>query len=272
MSKNLIIYFDLETTGYFGLNVFEPSHRIIQFAAVGDYFKFNSFIDPGIPITSESTKYHGITDSVIRGSLNIKQVWYQFLNELDAYAKEHPFDKVFMMAHNCFYFDKIILMKELYSHGIEVDTHRFIFKDTDPMFRYKFPSASSHSLVNLMHDFLPLYKYDAHSALGDAEALQKLCIELGVNPYNSFSFARRDIKSLYEIRPLGEKLMYDFKILDSIDGLSKNVSPQQFCVWMKNNILGVDDGTIMITLIRIYNTDIMEFIRDNNYICKLLNK
>ncbi|MBL0191067.1 MAG: 3'-5' exonuclease [Saprospiraceae bacterium] len=112
-----ICFFDLETTG---LNVVKD--RIVQIAVV-KYFKsgkdpitFNSLINPGVPISEESSAIHGITASMVANKPSFQDIG-------DTLWK--LFDQADIGGYNSARFDIPLLMEEFARIGKELDmSHR----------------------------------------------------------------------------------------------------------------------------------------------------
>jgi DNA polymerase-3 subunit epsilon len=112
-----ICFFDLETTG---LNVVRD--RIVQIAVV-KYFKsgkdpitFNSLINPGVPISEESSAIHGITASMVANKPSFQDIG-------DTLWK--LFDQSDIGGYNSARFDIPLLMEEFARIGKELDmSHR----------------------------------------------------------------------------------------------------------------------------------------------------
>lgn len=112
-----ICFFDLETTG---LNVVKD--RIVQIAVV-KYFKsgkdpitFNSLINPGVPISEESSAIHGITASMVANKPSFQDIG-------DTLWK--LFDLADIGGYNSARFDIPLLMEEFARIGKELDmSHR----------------------------------------------------------------------------------------------------------------------------------------------------
>jgi DNA polymerase III subunit epsilon len=75
-----IVFFDVETTGL------SPSHghRIIEIGAISvtaggaAISEFHSLINPGVPISKEAARVHGITQSMLRSQPNPEEIFPRF--------------------------------------------------------------------------------------------------------------------------------------------------------------------------------------------------
>lgn len=113
--KILTVCFDVETNGFHGINTFSQLHHIIEFGAQwgsGTDERFSSFVNtPNLILHPNSTKIHNITPAMLIDAPDFNTMWATFKSAC-GFDQYH---KVYMVAHNCFYFDKIMMEKEL--HG-----------------------------------------------------------------------------------------------------------------------------------------------------------
>ena len=165
--KNGAIFaaFDLETTGLDPKN-----HRIVEIGAIkfdcrGIIANFSTLINPGIPMPPEAATVNGITDAMLSGKPDIKDVLPDFLS----FVKN-----TIIMAHNA-PFDSGFINENLVRELIQpVLTNITI--DTIELAKKKMPGLKSYSLQKLAPE-LGLEAINAHRARDDA----RLCMEIFLN-------------------------------------------------------------------------------------------
>lgn len=177
-SSKLTIIFDLETTGFAPMPTFSNYHRIVQICAMclETQAFFAEFVDPGAEIPKASTATHNILTNHIRkapDTLTVMERMAKFFN----FA---AYEEVQMIAHNCRWFDKPILLKEYLSEGAEVPPN-MTFWDTLPWFRKNFAGLpKGYSLGALHQYFFKKEILNAHRADADVKALARLYVEIVV--------------------------------------------------------------------------------------------
>lgn len=157
LSNATYVVFDVETTGLSAVY-----NKIIELSAVkmhnGQVIEeFEEFIDPGHPLSQETTDLTGITDEMVQGSLSEKEVIIKFM--------EFCQDSI-LVAHNAT-FDIGFLNKALVRHSFVEIANPII--DTLELARFLHPEMKSHRLNKLTA------KYDIklehhHRAIYDAKA------------------------------------------------------------------------------------------------------
>lgn len=106
MEKNeLLLFFDLETTGCFGTSVFSKWNKVLQIACKSKDKSFDAFVNPEILIPPWSSKIHGIYDKDVKNAETFKQV---LLKMIDLFEFEQ-YEKVILISYNGKYFDELIL-------------------------------------------------------------------------------------------------------------------------------------------------------------------
>lgn len=161
MSFNLdrdLVFFDLEATG---LNVVRD--RIVQIAMVkytkkgGDPEELSMLINPGIPISEEAMRIHGITPKDVANKPTFAQVaqkLYDFIGSAD------------LAGYNSNRFDVPLLMEEFDRVGLEFDTTRRRLLDMQRIFYKMEPRTLKAALKYYCGKDLE----DAHDALADVKA------------------------------------------------------------------------------------------------------
>ncbi|MEG0036692.1 MAG: DUF3820 family protein [Victivallaceae bacterium] len=106
MAKQFIFY-DTETTG---TNV--DKDRIIEIAAYYPFKdkSFSSYVKPDIPVPTQATAIHGISDEMLTDAPSFKTVFHQL--------KEFCGDEVILVAHNNDNFDAPLFARECQRHSI----------------------------------------------------------------------------------------------------------------------------------------------------------
>ena len=191
----LSVYFDMEATGKSA----NEAH-IIQIGAVtGDGLKFDRLCQSPISIPPASTKIHRITDKMVAGAPPVRVVIQTFLDWLKALSTEMGDTKqngnnaapgIRLVAYNGYKFDFPLLLWTMVRNGMpckrcfreagvvefadpiqwakrpEMDTSRFLLN------KYGKPSFTQSDVHTVL--FGKPYD-DAHNALADTLALQKIC-------------------------------------------------------------------------------------------------
>jgi DNA polymerase-3 subunit epsilon len=153
--------FDTETTGL------EPKlNRVVEagairFDALGVSARFNSLINPKIPMPPEVTKVNGITDAMLAKEPDAAKVLPDFIDFLA--------DSV-LIAHNA-PFDVAFINEELARLGMQPLRNRVI--DTRIFAKEIYPGLPNYRLQDLARNF-GIEAIDAHRAEDDA----RVCMEL----------------------------------------------------------------------------------------------
>jgi DNA polymerase III epsilon subunit-like protein len=242
-----IIYVDVETNGYKGLDILSKYNRIIQFGALSNDFEFEMFVNPGIPISPSSTKFHGINDFMVRDAQRFDKVWEIFLSKLDKNQTHY-----FLVAHGGTFFDKIMIIKELHRFGVDFDSSRFTFIDTDPILRHHLPNAQSHNLGSLVRQYIPSYNFQGeHTALADCKALKVLIEGMNV-PLEPK--VRDDFKLIYELGNY-KWLLKEYSGVENTTELANTLPSFVVYRWIKCNVHGITEDQAVMAILRIYNFD-----------------
>ncbi len=156
------VVFDIETTG---LN--PNSCAITEIGAVclhqGEIIDtFSTFVNPGMPISSQITNLTGITDEMVKTAPGAGEALRMF--------KEFAGDKP-LAAHNAS-FDLSFIEKYGEDNGISFENECL---DTLWLIKRMFPEQKSYSLGKLAADFGISFKH--HRALNDAECTAKLMMK-----------------------------------------------------------------------------------------------
>lgn len=151
---------DFETTG-----LSPQSDRIIEIGAVKysdgkELSRFQSLVDPGMPISEYITELTGITNSELDSAPELTEVLPQFLEFLDSLP---------IVAHNAA-FDKGFLDTACAQHGISLNNELY---DTLALSRWIFPGLPNYRLQTLVSTF-DIDGGRAHRALFDACAVAQL--------------------------------------------------------------------------------------------------
>lgn len=153
--------FDTETTGL------EPrACRVVELGGIrfdsrGIASRFNTLINPGVPMPSEVTKINGITDAMLSGQPRPDAAIPDFLR----FAGD-----TVLVAHNA-PFDVSFINEELARLGKSALKNRVV--DTRAFARDMFPGLPNYKLQDLAAHF-GIKAIDAHRAEDDA----RVCMEL----------------------------------------------------------------------------------------------
>ncbi len=176
------VVFDIETTG-----LSAATCKITEIGAViernGEIIsKFNSFVNPGVPIPPNITELTGITDEMVADAPPIKEVLRDFL--------EYIGDRM-LVAHNAS-FDTGFIRQAAEECGYEFKNP---FLDTVAVSRYMNPNLKNHKLDTLAK-YYKLGNFNHHRASDDAEMLSAIfnCMtarlkEEGIDTVSRMNFA-----------------------------------------------------------------------------------
>lgn len=199
----LVVIFDLETTGFVGSPMFSKNNRIVQICAY-DYVNklmFTRFINPGMLVPPWSSKIHRVYNEHVADAKSAQEVF----DELTQCLRFADYGKVTMVAHNSTWFDEIMLRKEC---AIPANVQ---FWDTLPFFKARYPGKDSYNLGKLYKEFTGKDLESAHRADIDVLALTELYVGL-VDP------VRR------HIRPRSSKSKHD-EVMDECLVSIKHIGP-----------------------------------------------
>ena len=155
------IVFDLETTGLSAV-----SERITEIGAVryrgGEIAdKFNTFVNPHMPIPPKIVELTGITDDMVKDAPDEDQAVRAFLE----FAGEHPI----FIAHNA-NFDIGFMRAACQRCDIPFDP---VYIDTVPLARALHPTLKNHKL-DTVGEYLEIPPFEHHRACDDALALAQI--------------------------------------------------------------------------------------------------
>ena len=154
------VMFDIETTGLSCV-----MDKIIEIGAVkyknGEILdRFDTFVDPEMPIPEEIVKLTSITDSDVVGAPKIAEALKGFLD----FCGDRP-----LVAHNAS-FDTSFIRTACAEQGIEFGN---TYIDTYAMSRFVNPELKKHKLDTLQ-EYFGLEDFDHHRADADSEILAKI--------------------------------------------------------------------------------------------------
>ena len=160
LASSRIVVFDTETTGLSPIldQVIEIAAAALEDGVVTD--RFESLIDPGVPIPQEVSTIHGITDEMVRGQPPFREVGAKFLEFIGTDI---------LAAHNAPYDVSMMIVPTL-AAGLVPSGNSVI--DTCRLARTLIPSPR-YALGGLAKT-LGLAMPVAHRAMADVEA----CVEV----------------------------------------------------------------------------------------------
>lgn len=132
--------FDLETTGMSAVR-----DRIVEIGAVrvetdGTFSRFETLVNPGIPIPWQITRVHGIDNEMVADAPRFKDAAYKFLDFIKGSR---------LVAHNA-RFDLSFLQESLARNALPV--WKFGAYDSIVLIRKAYPGLSSYSLQSLRQE------------------------------------------------------------------------------------------------------------------------
>ena len=160
------IVFDIETTGLSVQNC-----RITEIGAVkiknGEVVdKFNTFVNPEVPIPEEIVKLTGITDEMVADAPKVKpalEAFFEFIGD----------SKKLLVAHNA-NFDTGFIRYAAESCGMEFKNP---YLDTVALSRYINPDLKKHKL-DVLAEYYQLGDFNHHRACDDAEMLAMIYFKM----------------------------------------------------------------------------------------------
>lgn len=177
--KKDLVFFDVETTG---LNILRD--RIIQIGLIkyspnqSEPIELELLINPGIPISEESMKVHGITPDILRNKPSFNQVaqqLYDFIGDAD------------LSGYNSNRFDIPMLIEEFDRAGFDFDLDKRKLIDVQRLF-YKMEPRT----LKAAHKFYVGETFEnAHDALSDVRATINV-LKGQLEKYNNVDFEDND--------------------------------------------------------------------------------
>ena len=154
------LYYDTETTG-----LKPDTDRIIEIAIYDatNNTSMCTFVNPGMPISSESTKITGITDKMVKDAPNFKEVAEEMI--------EFCSGEVVLIAHNNDNFDKHFLTAEFARAEVQLPKYPYI--DTLKWARKFRPDLPKYSLQYL-REVYGVEANNAHRALDDVMVMKQI--------------------------------------------------------------------------------------------------
>lgn len=171
------VFFDLETSGFDPLPICSGRNRTVQISAqvyeTGQFF--DSFVNPELTITTRSQKIHNVTNEMVKDTDNMEQVIKKMWKELQL----DKYNKVTFVAHNCYDFDKIILLRQC---GEFFQDKNIDFWDTLPWLRHNVNNIKKDEKEEVnVYKLEFLYEYffekkleNAHRSDADVRALVEI--------------------------------------------------------------------------------------------------
>ncbi len=164
--------FDLETTG---LN--REKDKIVEIGAIafdclGVIARFNSLVNPGIPMPAAASAINGITDDMLADKPDIATVLQDFLRFIGSstlVAHNATFDLSFVNSNLAALYEHSML--EEWQPPFPKLPNRIV--DTQSLAKERFPNRPNYKLQNLA-SWLDITAINAHRAEDDA----RLCMEL----------------------------------------------------------------------------------------------
>ncbi len=159
--KRSIIFFDLETTG---INI--AVDRIVEIAYMkifpdGKTREENLRINPGIPISPEATRVHGITNEDVKNCPFFKEVAQNIADE---------FEGCDIAGFNSVKFDIPLLMEEFMRAEVDIDLKRRNFIDVQVIFH----KMEQRTLSAAYKFYCGKELNDAHAAKADVNATYEI--------------------------------------------------------------------------------------------------
>lgn len=204
------LVYDLETTE---LDVFEAEILEIAVSTMDKSAVFHQYIYPTKPIAN--AHIHGIDEAVLKekNALPIGSA----LHNLDNFLRQFGDQTIYLIAHNNFGYDQMVLENVMRKEGATMPT-QVRFADSLPIIKKLYPEIGygNYNLSNLHEHFLKTPLNNAHSALADIYGLIKI-IEKTQILDRIVSFYRPSAKHCnvqqFPIELFGEQLNFSKKII-----------------------------------------------------------
>lgn len=177
--KNDLVFLDLETTG---LNIMRD--RIVQIALLKyskngeEATELEMLINPGIPISEEAMKVHGITPSDLKNKPTFAQIGqkiYDFIGNAD------------LAGYNSNRFDIPMLIEEFARIGLDFDISHRKLVDVQRLF-YKMEPRTLSAAYKF---YLNKEMTDAHDAMADVRATAEI-LQGQIEMYSDTDFVDQD--------------------------------------------------------------------------------
>lgn len=220
LSKNLVVCFDVETNGFQGLNIFSRLHRVIEIGfrwGEEEDEHLEDLVTPAkLILHPKSTKIHNIEPKMLVGCNTFIETWELFKKK----SRFSKHEKVYMVAHNCFFFDKIMLEKE---HIPKEDLNRIIWVDTYPLLKKLLPKHEQENfkLMTVYHKLFPnASQVNAHRVFDDVLVLWRVMKDFLLPRFGHLNISQPS-KSLFNTRGIGFKTLkmltwYDIETIDAL--------------------------------------------------------
>ncbi|XP_025113094.1 uncharacterized protein LOC112575437 [Pomacea canaliculata] len=169
---NAAVVIDLETTGL------AMTSHILQIAALGQRKSFCRYVLPKKQIHPEAESVHGLSFDEHEGRLYLNDQPVDAVNIRQALSEFLEFvgdDPVVLFAHNCKWFDALVLFNAMEACGLlaEFESKVTGFVDTVPLFKAVCPGLDSYK-QSALYDHFFRESYAAHEAMSDVRALKRL--------------------------------------------------------------------------------------------------
>lgn len=154
------IFYDTETTG-----VRPDKDRVIEIAAFDPVLNrtFEKLINPGMPIPSEATAIHHITNEMVQDAPSFAQIGVEFSQFCEG--------ETVLIAHNNDTFDMLFLRNEYARHELALPEWKYL--DSLKWARRYRPDLPRHSL-QFLREVYQIAANNAHRALDDVIVLHQV--------------------------------------------------------------------------------------------------
>ncbi len=183
--NNKLCFFDLETTG---LATLEES--IVQFGAcdLSGQQTFLKYCYPSNKKSNLNSEIHGITKDILitNNAQTTKEILLIFIDWVN---DTFGYNNIYLIAHNCFNFDLLILEKEFHLANLNIPNNWY-FVDSLLQFKKYNPEIGygNYSLSKLFNLITNTELVNAHNALVDSIALSYVYYHLTTITFNKHSF------------------------------------------------------------------------------------
>jgi len=183
--NNPLAVFDLETTG-----IDVTQDRIVQIAILkvlpdGSTIKFESLVNPGIPIPAFSSEIHGIYDKDIADKPSFKEIGDELIRFLD---------NCDLAGYNSNKFDIPLLFEEFYRHNFSFNLDNRKFIDVQNIFH----KMEKRTLKGAFKFYTGEVMENAHNAMADVEATYKILLAQ-INRYEGCQYHSEEESQLTPI-------------------------------------------------------------------------
>ena len=189
-----MVVFDIETTGLSPVNCHITEIGAVKIKDGEITEKFNTFVNPEVPIPEDIVRLTGITDEMVKGAPKVKEALESFLSFIG--------DDM-LIAHNA-NFDVGFISTYAEKCGLSFGNS---YLDTVALSHYVNPELKNHKLDTIVEAY-KLGNFNHHRASDDAEMLARIFVRMterltgeGIGDFDALSTAMSEHADPLQIKP-----------------------------------------------------------------------